>query len=150
MYIDGLAERGRFIESHTTRFATKLQSADIGLTVVQPVKGGKYKAIKTKLLESVLQNSDWIQLLRKVIEPIREEIFGVQKVEKSAMSDLSTDQSSLSYIKLSFLITYLCHGKPDTRDVPLPLDTICQQIILNTNKRASTRKTIRHSSNRVP
>ena len=58
MYIDGLAKRGRFIESHTTRFATKLRSADIGLTVAQPVKGGNYKVIKTKRLESVMQSSD--------------------------------------------------------------------------------------------
>ena len=151
MYIDGLAERGRFIESHTTRFATKLQSADIGVTVVQPAKGGKYSAIKIKRLESVIQNSDWIQLLRKVIEPIRKEIFGVHEVEKSAMSDLSTDRSSLSYMKLRFSITYLCHGKPDAREIPLPLDTICQHIILSTNKYALTSQaptSIRHSNNK--
>ena len=49
------------------------------------------------------------------------------------MSDLSLELS-LQYKKLGFLITYLCHGKPDANYLLLNLDTICQQIVFNTNK----------------
>ena len=66
-------------------------------------------------------------MLRKVVEPIREEIFQVYKMGKSSMSDLSPGSLSLQYKKLGFLITYLCHGKPDTNYFPLNLDTICQK-----------------------
>ena len=45
------------------------------------------------------------------------------------------------------MITYLCYGNPDFSDLPLPLDTICQQIILNTKKtyQRHSVKSIRHN-----
>ena len=50
------------------------------------------------------------------------------------MSDLSLESLFLHYKKLGFLITYLCHGKPDANYLLLNLDTICQKIVFNTNK----------------
>ena len=66
------------------------------------------------------------------------------------MSNLSLESLFLQYKKLGFLITYLCHGKPDANYLLLNLDTICQQIIFNTNKRppSSKSKIICHSSDK--
>ena len=63
------------------------------------------------------------------------------------MSDLCTSPPDLPYNKLSFLMTYLCNGRPDYRNIPLPLDTMCQQVILNTkkNSRHSETQSIRHA-----
>ena len=48
------------------------------------------------------------------------------------------------------MITYLCHNKPDANYLPLNLDTICQQIFFNTNKRLPLLKSkiIRHNSDK--
>ena len=119
LYINGLAEIGKSIHSHITRFAAKIVNADIGLNVVQSTSGGKYKAFKTTRLAAVIPDSEWCQILRKVVEAIREEIFQVHEMEKSSMSDLSLESLSLQYKKLGFLITYLCHGKPDVNYLPL-------------------------------
>ena len=150
IYIEGLAERGKVIESHITRFACRLENANIGLTIVQSSDGGKYKALKTKRLQAIIPDSDWVQLLRKVVDPIRNEIFEIHEMEKPAVSDLCTESPPLPYHKLSLLVTYLCHSKPDFRDIPLPLDTMCQQIILNTKKssRLSKTQTIRHAKSK--
>ena len=58
LYIDGLAEIGKSIDSHITRFAAKIVNADIGLTVVQWTSGGKYKAFKTSLLAAVIPDAE--------------------------------------------------------------------------------------------
>ena len=89
-------------------------------------------------------------MLRNVVQPIMEVIFQVYKMEKSSISGLSLESLSLQYKKLGFLITYLCHGKTDANYLPLNLDTICQQIVFNTNKRPplSKSKIIRHSSDK--
>ena len=89
-------------------------------------------------------------MLRKVVELIREEIFQVHRMEKSSISDLSLESLFLQYKKLGFLITYLCHGKPDANYLLLNLANIWQQIIFNTNKRPPSlkSKTIRHSSDK--
>ena len=148
LYIDGLAEIGKSIDSHITQFAAKIVNADIGLTIVQSTSGSKYKAFNTSRLAAVIPDVEWCQMLRKVVEPIREE--EVHKMEKSSMSDLSLEPLSLQYKKLGFLITYLCHGKPDANYLLLNLGTICQQIIFNTNKRppSSKSKIICHSSDK--
>ena len=101
-------------------------------------------------LAAVIPDAEWCQMLRKVVEPIREEIFQVHKMEKSSMPDLSLEPLSLQYKKLGFSITYLCHGKPDANYLPLNLDTICQEIVFNANKRppSSKSKIIRHSSDK--
>ena len=132
IYLEKLAERGKVTESHITRFATLLKEANMGLTVIQPSEGGKYTAVKTKRLQSIIPDSDWIQLLRKVVEPIRDEIFEIHDMKKHAMSDLSTEFCPLPHNKLSFMMTLFCNGEPDFKNIPLPLDTMCQQIILNT------------------
>ena len=140
LYIDRLAEIGKSIDSHITRFAAKIVNADIGLTDVQSTSGCKYQAFRTSRIAAVIPDAEWCQMLRKVAEPIREEIFQVHKMEKSSMSALSLELLSLQYKKLGFLITYLCHGKPDANYLLLNLDTICQQIVLNTNKRPPSSK----------
>ena len=119
LYINGLAEIRKSIHSPITRFAAKFVNADIGLNVVQSTSGGKYKASKTTRLAPVIPDSEWRQILRKVVEAIREEIFQVHEMEKSSMSDLSLESLSLQYKKLGFLITYLSHGKPDANYLPL-------------------------------
>ena len=95
LYIDGLAEIGKSIDSHITQFAAKIVNADIGLTIVQSASGGKYKAFNTSRLAAVIPDVEWCQMLRKVVEPIREE--EVHKMEKSSMSDLSLEPLSLQY-----------------------------------------------------
>ena len=46
MYINKFAERGEVVSSHITRFASKIESANIGLTIVQNKHDGKYRALK--------------------------------------------------------------------------------------------------------
>ena len=89
LYINVLAEIGKSIDSHITWFTAKIIDADIGLTVVQSTSGSKCKVFKTIRLTAVIPDAEWCQMLRKVVESIREEIFQVHKMEKSFMSDLS-------------------------------------------------------------
>ena len=79
---DGLAVIEKSIDPYITRFAAKIVNADIGLTVVQSKSGGKYKVFKTSRLAAVITDVEWCHMLRKVVEPIREEIFQVHKMEK--------------------------------------------------------------------
>ena len=95
LYIDGLAKIRKSIDSHITRFAAKIVHADTGLTVVQSTFGGKYKVFKTIRLAAEIPDAEWCQMLRKVVETIREEIFQVHKMEKSSMSDLRLESLSL-------------------------------------------------------
>ena len=108
-----------------------LKNANIGLTIVQSKDGGKYHAVKTQRIRESVSDGDWVQHLRKVVEPIRKEIFAIHDEEKTAMSDLTIDPPQLPYNKLRVLLTFLCHGKPEFRDISLPMDTLCQQVILN-------------------
>ena len=154
IYIGKLAEHGRVIKSHMTRFAAKLSKAhNIGLTVIQQLtECGRYTAVKNETLSSNIPDSDWVQVLRKIVEPIREEIFEIHQIEKPAMSDLSGHPCPLPYNKLRLMITLLCTGKPEFQNISTALDTMCQQIILNTKKHSSTRRScdtpsIRHSRN---
>ena len=71
------------------------------------------RLFKTSRLAAEIPGAEWCQMLRKVVEPIRKEFFQVHKMEKSSVSDLSLESVSLQYKKLGFLITCLCHGKPD-------------------------------------
>ena len=135
LYIDGLAEIGKSTYSHITWFAPKIVNANIGPTFLQSTSGGKYKAFKTSRLAVVTPDAEWCQMLRNVVQSIMEVIFQVYKMEKSSISGLSLESLSLQYKKLEFLITYLCHGKPDANYFLLNLDTISQKIVFNTNKR---------------
>ena len=58
----------------------------------------------------------------------------MHKTTKSVMPDLCTKSHPLPQHKLSLLMTLLCNGKPNFRIIPLALDTIYQQIIVNTKK----------------
>ena len=147
IFLETLVKRGKVVKSHITRFACWLKNANIGLTVVQSTEHGKYTVMKTNSIREIIPDSDWIQLLRKVVEPIRDEILELHALEKTGMSDLCIDPPLLPFKKLSVLITYLCYGNPDFSDLPLPLDTICQQIILNTKKtyQRQSVKSIRHN-----
>ena len=81
IYIKKLADFGYEVQPHITRFASKLESADVGLTVIQSDVCAKYFAIKTKLLKNVIPDNDRIQLARKVVEPIRKEILAAHDME---------------------------------------------------------------------
>ena len=94
LYIDGLAVIEKSIDPYITRFAAKIVNADIGLTVVQSKSCGKYKVFKTSRLAAVITDVEWCHMLRKVAEPIREEIFQVHKMEKVFLSL----ESSLVYV----------------------------------------------------
>ena len=124
-YIDGLAETGKSIDSHITRFAAKIVNADVGLTVVQSTSGGKYQTFNASHLVAAITDAEWCQVLRNVVEPISEENFQIHKMKKSSMSDLSQESLSSQHKKLGLLITDLYHGKPDANYLPLNLDTIC-------------------------
>ena len=67
LYIDGLAEIGKSIDSHITRFGSKTVNALICLTVVQSTSGGTYKVFKTSPLAAVIPDAEWCQMLRKVV-----------------------------------------------------------------------------------
>ena len=127
IYIKEFAERGVFISSHITRFVSKIETANIGLTIVQNRQDGKYRALKTNRIESVMTVTEWGQPLRKVIGPIRDEITEIQKMEKPDMSDLCTNPPPLPYKKLSVLMTYLCHGSPKFEQISLPKDTFIKR-----------------------
>ena len=89
LYINGLAEIEKSIDSHATQFAAKIDNTDIGLTAAQSTSGGKYKAFQTSRLAAGIPDEEWCQMLKKVVEPIREKNFQVHKMEKFSMSDLS-------------------------------------------------------------
>ena len=82
-----------------------------------------------------MSNSDWIQHVRNLVEPnIWDKISEMYKIKKSVIPDLCTKSHPLPHHKLSLLMTLLCTGKSSFRNVLLALDTIYQQIILNTKK----------------
>ena len=81
LYIDKLAEIGKSIDSHITRFVTKIVNPDIGLTVIQSTSDGKYKSFKTSRLAAAIPDAEWCHMLRKVVKPIRDAIFQVRKME---------------------------------------------------------------------
>ena len=108
IYIWKLSQCGRIIDSHSTRFASLLQNSDIGPTIVQSKDGGKYRALRTERLGEIVSDSDWIQQLRRVIQPVRKEIDEIHNMEKPSMSDLCTSPSALPYNKLRLLLKYLC------------------------------------------
>ena len=90
IYIQKLAELGHETQSHTTRFASKLNASDIGLSVIQAEKCSRYVAAKKESLEKIIPDSDWINLIRKVVNPIRQEVIAAHRMEKPHMSDLQS------------------------------------------------------------
>ena len=120
-----------------TRFTTKLETADVVLAVIQTEKRSKYIAVKTERLKTIISDTDWIQLVRKVVEPIREKIIEAHCMKKPHMSDLEP----VPYQKLKFLITFLCLGKPEVGNVRLQLETICQLIVFNSKQFTRTNRT---------
>jgi hypothetical protein len=81
IYLEKLAEHGKEVQSHMTRFVSKLKEADVELTMIQMGKSTKFHAVKTERLKTIIPDSDWIQILRKVVEPIRDEIIEVHRMQ---------------------------------------------------------------------
>ena len=67
IYLNHMAERGKLVEPHITRFANLLKSSNIGVTVLQECTGGKYKVYKTKTLKTIIDDNEWLKLLEKVL-----------------------------------------------------------------------------------
>ena len=87
----------------------------------------------------MIPDSDWMNLVRKAVNPIRQEIIAVHQMEKPHMSDLQSWK--MPYPKLKFFIRLLSFGKPEVRNVCLPVDAICQQIIFNSKQFSRTSRT---------
>ena len=134
IYLEKMHDLNQKDTSHTTRFAQKLEAADIGLKIIQKSKTSKYIALKTERLDRLISETDWIKQLRNVVDPIRDEIIHFHCLPKSPMTDLSTESYGLSCPKLKLLITLLCLGRPEVGNVPLPFDAISQIIVLNTSQ----------------
>ena len=153
IYIEHMAEQGKDVQSHITRFATKLECADIGLKIIQGGKSSKYLAIKKECIDKIASDTDWIELVKRTIIPIRNEIIQAHDMSKPPMSDLQPWK--INCPKLRFLISFICLGSPEIDNLPLSIETICQQIIYNSKityrpYRAKTEETVdsvRHSRN---
>ena len=97
LYIDELAEIGKSIDSHITQVSAKIVNSDIGLTFIQLTSGGKYKYFKTSRLAAIIPDAEWCHMLRKVVEPIRDALFQVCKMEKYSDLSLTSVQSRHLY-----------------------------------------------------
>ena len=113
IYLENMMELGYLYKRHSTRFASKLEDADVGVKVVQKDQTCEYIAVKKERLKSVLAGAEWIALLKQVVEPIRQEILETLEPGFPAKSHLATtpyDQQGLS--KLKILITLICQNQP--------------------------------------
>ena len=133
IYLKSMESQGHTIGSHTTRFASKLEDANLGLKIVQTTKSGKYVAVKNDILKILESESDWVQLIKRVVDPIRSEIIEIQKSHKPSMSDMQPWE--IKCPKLKFLVSFLCLGDPEITNLPLSLETICQMIIYNSKQK---------------
>ena len=70
--------------------------------------------------------------LRKVIEPVRDEIFSRKPTPE--LSDLDASQSSMNSHKLNILVSLLCHNSPKVDKLSKPLNTISELIQMNSKK----------------
>ena len=143
IYLKKLSELGYKVQSHITRFASKLEDANVGLTVIQSHDCANYFAIKKKALKTVIPDNDWIQMARTVVDPIRKEIMAAHEMEKPQMSDL--EPWTILYPKLKFLISLLCFGKPEVNSSSLQLHTICHLIVFNFKQQFRSSRSINKS-----
>ena len=104
---------------HSTRFKAKLEVAHIGVTVMQKATG-HYIAVKENVLRDIVTDHEWLDLLRRVISPVREEIIEAQKIPLSDISELKVE-SYRKLPKLSMLISLLCFDMPMYDNLPLVL-----------------------------
>ena len=96
IYIEKMHTLNQNVSSHTTtRFAQKLEVADIGLKTIQQSNTSKYMAVKTTHLDRVISETDWLKQLKNVVDPIRDIIIQFQSLPKSAMTDLNTESYDL-------------------------------------------------------
>ena len=90
-------------------------------------------AVKNECIKALEPDTDWIQLVKRVIAPIRTEIINAHDMSKPPMSDLQS--WNINCPKLKFLVSFLCLGSPEFDLLPLSLENICQLIIYNSNKK---------------
>ena len=117
---------------HSTRFKAKLEVAHIGVTVMQKATG-HYIAVKENVLRDIVTDHEWLDLLRRVVSPVREEIIEAQKIPLSDISELKVE-SYRKLPKLSMLISLLCFDMPMYDNLPLVLSAICETICFNTKQ----------------
>ena len=70
-------------------------------------------------------------MLKSVVDPIRAEIL--ERPPPSDMADLEVGEE-VTVNKLKMLITLLCDKDPSCENLPHPLETICQIIVMQTKK----------------
>ena len=120
--------------SHSTRFTKdylEKRKDDLRITIVQKSANSSYTILRQDNLEAALVPSDWCTLLRRVTDPIRQEI--VERPVISEMADLEIGED-ISIRKIRMLITLLCQNEPSFQDIPKALETICQLIAMQTKK----------------
>lgn len=117
---------------HSTRFKAKVEGAHVGVTAMQKATG-HYVAVKEAALRDIVTDSEWLDLLRRVVIPVREEIIEAQKIPLSDISELNTE-SQRKLPKLSMLMSLICFDSPMYDNLPLVLSTICETICFNTKQ----------------
>lgn len=65
LYRSHIAERGKLVHPHITRFTDLLKNSNIRDSVIQEVMDGKHKIFRTAKIDSIIYDTDWLQLLRK-------------------------------------------------------------------------------------
>lgn len=102
--------------------------------VIQPKPGSSYFVVKQQEAKNALILKDWFELLRNITEPIRDEIFSRNKMDR--IYDLNPSEA-LELPKLGLLVSLICENTPCFSDLPKNINTICQLIIMNTIKRGN-------------
>ena len=136
VFLRTMHEQGHDIESHITRFAERLESADIGLRVLPKQPNQRYFAMKCEGLRKGVANSDWLKYLKHIVRPIRDEILKSQKASTPDMTELCTSEkyAERNCPKLNILMTLLCYNHPRHSDISLELATINDMIVFNTKQ----------------
>ena len=89
---------------------------------------GHYIAVKENVLRDIVTDHEWLDLLRRVVSPVREEIIEAQKIPLSDIPELKVE-SQRKLPKLSMLISLICFDIPMYDNLPLVLSAICETIL---------------------
>ena len=112
VYIDKLNAFGSGTSLHATRFVSEFLEKHedyLGISIIQKSWNTPYQVLRKSTLKVSLGTSDWCDLLRSVVDPIRGEIL--ERPPPSDMADLEVGEE-VTVNKLKMLITLLCDKDP--------------------------------------
>ena len=135
IYLEKLTSFGIHKTSHTTRFSRKLTGVNCGVVPVQKQEGFPHCAVKTDSFDDVILNPmEWMQLLRKVVVPLRTEILSTKSENDMTKLDYTSESSEIKSYKLRLLLSMVLEDNPRVSGLSKPTETIGQLITMNCKK----------------